>query len=265
MSIFGPFAVSPGLLERATNFMDFIVKTRPGTTAYRLWMADTIENAYGTMAASGLAGSGGVDVMVVARNGIGQTAQIVRRGWRVEENRRGSTSFQVDPNDVVDAGISLADDHVLFARLQEQRAGTWLVSPGPANLGYEIRGPIVVVPPKVLLASMPESISLQASAPLGTNCIAATVPVVDGTVQTPLPIHLYFARPASTLTLSNLSVGDTLLYSMGLGQPMVSLGPGEETTPTGGAGDSPGVREIILAADVWSKGAISFGIVATLV
>jgi len=262
--VFGPFSVRPGLLQRSTDFMDLITRHRPGTSGLRLWMADTIEDAYGTLVGSGLAGAGGSIVLTAQSGGIAQSPRVVRRGWRVEENRKGHTSFQFDPADGGSGGISFSDDMVLFARVQEQRGGTWLTVTGPVNNGYNVRGPILFVPPATLMSVAASVISLQANAPLATGCTAGAAPVVDLTIQTPVPLHIVFPIPAATVTLKNLSAGDDLLVSYGLGLPMMVVAAGDTTVPTGGGYTQPGVREIVVAADPTAAAVVPFSIEATI-
>jgi hypothetical protein len=261
MSIFGPFDVRSGLLERSTGILDVITRHRPGTTALRLWNANSIENAYGTLVGSGLAGSGGVNTLSVDVGTIGQTLRIIRRGNGVAECRRGLTSFQYALED-----IGMSDDLLTYARVQEERAGVWSAVPAGAalNANYPIRGPILVIPQASFFACSANVLSLQASAPLATGCIAGAPPVFDNSVQTPLPLHLLLPRPGSTVCIKNLSVGDTLLVSFGLSQPMLEIGAGESSIPTGGGYAQPGVKELILAADASASGVIPFSIETTI-
>lgn len=256
---YGPFNVRPGILDRATNFVDFLVRNRPGTSGYRLWVAKSVEDAYGTVANSGLAGSGGTALLSVPTGGIGQSPLVVRRGWRVEENRRGQTSFQMDPEDV-----SIGDDTTYYARLQEERAGVWnAVSAGAVlNANYPIRGPIMVVFPAAFHSASASVASLQVKAPKGTTCAAYAPPFIDPTVQVPLPLHLVLPKPANTVTITNLNAagGEGLLVSYGLGQPMMLVAAGSTSIPTGGGYSQPGVREIILAANVGAASVVPVAI-----
>jgi len=261
MSIFGPFDVRPGLLERSTGVLDVITRHRPGTTALRLWNANSIENAYGTLATSGLAGTGGVDTLTTDVGTIGQSPRIIRRGCGVAECRRGLTSFQYALED-----IGMSDDLLTYVRIQEERAGVWAAVPAgaPLNANYPIRGPILVLPQAHFFAASANVLSLQANAPLLTGCIAGAPPVFDNSVQTPLPLHLILPRPGATISVRNLSVGDVLLVSFGLSQPMLEINPGEASVPTGGGYSQPGVREILLAADPTSAAVVPFSIEVTI-
>ena len=262
MSIFGPFDVRPGMLERSTGLLDIITRHRPGTTALRLWNADSIENAYGTLATSGLAGSGGVNTLTTDVGTIGQSPRIIRRGCGAAECRRGSTSFQYALED-----IGMSDDLLTYVRIQEERGGVWTAVPAgaPLNANYPICGPIMVIPQAYFFASSANVLSLQANAPLLTGCVAGIPPVFDNSVQTPLPLHLLMPRPGATIEIRNLSsTGDTLLVSFGLGQPMMEIADGEASIPTGGGYSQPGVREIVLAAEASASSVVPFLIEVTI-
>jgi hypothetical protein len=255
----GPFNVRPGILERSTRLIDLVTRHRNGTTALRLYGAPTLEDAYGTMAGSGLAGSGGTVFLEVRAGGLGQTPT-VSKSWSVLENRKGHTSFQVNLEDIPG---SPPDAALWYVRLQEQRGGVWLTSPGPVNPGFPIRGPILVVPYASFYGASASVLSLQSLAPLGTGCLAGQLPVVDMTVQTSLPLHFVLPRPAASLILRNLSAGDDLLVSFGLGMPMLTVSAGEVTVPTGGGYAQPGVREIVLATDPTAGAVIPFSVEIT--
>jgi hypothetical protein len=262
MSIFGPFDVRPGLLERSVGVIDIITRHRPGTTALRLWNANSIENAYGTLVTSGLAGTGGVLTLTTDVGTIGQSPRIIRRGCGVAECRRGSTSFQYALED-----IGMSDDLLTYVRIQEERAGVWAAVPAlaPLNANYPIRGPIMVLPQAHFFAASANVLSLQAIAPLNTGCVAGAPPVFDNSVQIPLPLHLMLPRPGATISIRNLSsTGDSMLVSFGLGQPMMEIADGESSVPTGGGYSQPGVRELILAADATAGAVVPFLIEVTI-
>lgn len=260
MSSFGPFDVRPGVLQRSTDLLDIVTRARPGTSALRLWAADSLENSYGTLVGSGLAGSGGAVVLTAQAGRTVQTPAFARRGWRVEESRKGHTSFQFMP---VDTGLS--EDRMLYLRLQEQRMGNWLaVDPlAPNNAGWDIRGPILVVPPTYFYSSSASVISLQGLAPALTTSVAGDLPVFDPTVQAPLPIHIILPRLAATAEVTNVG-SDDMLVSFGLYMPMMLIESGESTVPTGGGYAQPSVREIIICADPSAGGAVGFTLEATI-
>lgn len=261
MSIFGSFDIRPGILQRSTGLVDLITRHRQGTTALRLWSSNSIEDAYGTLVGSGLAGSGGTNILEADAGVVAQTVGFAKRGWSIPECRRGNTSFQYTPED-----IGVSDDYFTYVRLQEQRLGVWVAVPaGLVNQGYALRGPILIVPPTYFLSSSAAVLSLQSVAPLLTGCVAGLPPVFDSTVQTPLPLHIQFPKPAATVTVKNLSEdGDSLLVCYGLGMPMMDIAAGDSTVPTGGGYAQPGVREIIVAAMADASGAVPFSIDATI-
>jgi len=105
---------------------------------------------------------------------------------------------------------------------------------------------------------------MQALAPMNTGCVAGAPPVLSYDVQTALPLHIVFPRPAATVCVTNQSDGDAMLVSFGLGMPMIVVGAGAQTVPTGGGYAQPGVRELVIAADPTAGAAVSFTIEATI-
>jgi hypothetical protein len=247
---YGPFNVRCGVLQRSTNFVDLVVRQRPGTTAFRLWGSTSLAEAYGTLTGSNIAGSGGVNLLEAPVGGMAQSATVIRRNWRVEENRRGQTSFQFDSADYL-TGLAPfpTDDQIVYLRVQEKRGGVWTAITGAIDNGIPIRGPILIVPNPAAYGQAAAVLSLQTNAPTGTTCVAGTVPVVDPTVQIPLPMHIVMPRPAATLTITNQHAQDDLLVSFGLDQPMFIVGPGATSIPTGGGFSLAGVRELVVASN----------------
>ena len=257
---YGPFDVRPGVLQRSTNLIDLIVRHRPGTTDLRLYASSTLADAYGTLVDSGIAGSGGTAILeapVTKVGAIAQSPSVAARGWTLPETRRGHTSYQLNMED-----YGSPDDRFAFFRLQEKRGGAWLAVAGAANTNKPIMGPILVVPNPSAYGSAASVLSLQTDAPAGTGCTAGDFPVVDATVQTPLPMHIVLPRPAATLTITNQSGTDDLLVSFGLGMPMFAIAPGTQSIPTGGGYSLTGVREIVLASSTVT--ALPFSIEAVI-
>jgi hypothetical protein len=256
MSTLGPFDVRAGVMQRATRFMDLIIRNRPGTERYRLWGSDSLVNAYGTLTDSGIAGTGGTALLEAAPGTIAQSTLVVARKWAVSGSRRGQTSFQLDPEDW--AGTLPEDDNPWYFRIQERRAGNWMAVPaGGENEGYPIRGPILVVPPPRAYGQPSYMLNLFGTAPTETGCTLGAAPVIDETVQTPLPLQLLLPGPLSSMFIENHSDTHPLLVSYGQGMPMGSIGTEERSNYY-----AEGVREIFLASG--GAAAISFSIEATV-
>lgn len=252
MGDYGPFDVRAGCLQRSPHLVDIIVRNRPGTSAYRLWGAKTLNDAYGTVVDSGLTGTGGTALLTATANTMAQSNRIVRRGATVAEVRRGQTSFQFDIDDFITPAVPPPfgpDDDMMFLRIQEQRAGAWLAVPAGAvkNANYPIRGPILVLPNASFYGSMSASLAVYGTAPKASDCVAGAAPVFDPTVQKPLPLHLVFPRPATSLIVRNLSGSKTMLVAFGLGQPMITVAANGEIASSGGGWPPCDVRELILA------------------
>lgn len=251
MSHYGPFATRVGMYQRFTNFIDLIVRNSPDASAYRLWYASTLDDAYGDPtnggAGCGVGGSGGAVILEALEDQIVQTVPNGVRSaqTKVAENRKGQTSFQIDPRD-----IPVMDEQITFFRVQEFRrsVGDWLVVAGAINNGDPIQGPILVVPPVSVFGTPVGSYTLAGKAPSNTGCSAGAIPVIDTTVQTPPPMHIVLARPASSLLIRNEDSGASLLVSYGAGMPMLSIPHGEDLVTNYGHG-KPVITEIFLARE----------------
>jgi len=237
--------------------MDLLIRNRPGTGRYRLWGATSLDNAYGTLEDSGIAGDGGTALLEAAPGTIAQSTRVTARNWTVSESRKGQTSFQIDPEDW--AGTLPEDDNLWYVRVQEQRAGNWMAVPADAaaNENYPIRGPILVVPPPRFYGQPSSMLNLYGTAPTGTGCTLGAVPVIDETVQTPLPIQILLPGPLSSMFIENHSDTHPLLVSYGQGMPMGSIGTEERSNYY-----AEGIREIFLASG--GVDAITFSIEATV-
>jgi hypothetical protein len=249
MNSYGPFSARVGILQRAPDFLDLVVRNRPDVTAYRLWGAPTINDAYGALVGSGLGGTGGTALLDASVNTIAQSPSAQAR-YRVEECRRGSTSFQLDIEDYVTPVVPPPfgpDDDFLFVRVQERRrTAGWLQVPAGAvnNPNWPIKGPILVVPSATFFGMAGAAITMQGMAPAGTGSPVGRPPVVDETVQDPLPMHLVTPRPITSVSVRNIDPTEDLLISWGLGMPMTLVTAGDSFDIFG----IPGITEIVLAA-----------------
>lgn len=248
MSHYGPFETRVGVYQRYTNLMDLIVRNTRDAGAYRLRWAPSLDDAYGTLAGGG-AGSGtaGAGTAALLDAEAGQIACTVPRAivgpqTRVVENRKGQTSFQIDPQD-----IPVRDDVLFYARVQERRfsTGAWLTVAGAVNTGLPIEGPILVVPAPGFFSRGVGVYTLHGTAPSNTGCALGELPFIDETVQTPLPMHIVFPRPVSSLLIRNVDAAGHLLVSYGLGMPMIEVADGEELVTNYGHG-LPAITELVV-------------------
>ena len=259
-----PFTVFPGIVQRSRYFIDLQVRDLPGVNATRLWGSTNLDDAYGTLATSGIAGTGGT-AFAEATRGTSFVSRTLDRTQLVEESHRGMTRYYFNPEDFVNPALPSpmpADDAILFVRLQQSSlaAGGFLSVPvaAPINPSEPIRGPILVIPPVMFWQTGVPALSLAGLAPSNTGCVVGQIPVVDQTVQTPLPLHIVLPRPARLITISNTGgAGVTLLASSGLGMPMVQIDSGNPLNFEGG------IREIVLARAAGGAGC-SFSIFATI-
>lgn len=256
MNNLSPFVVRVGISQRSTHLTDLVVRHSPMVSDYRLWVAKTLNDSYGPVVDSGLFGTatGGDIVMTVRTGGLAQSPGISRRGAAsTAEVRRGQTSFILDQEDYMTvSGNVPSDDEYMFARVQENRKTTgWAAVPGTAvkNANMPIRGSILVVPNPGFYGHASSVLSLYGLAPAGSDCAIGVPPVIDATVQKPMPMHIVFPRPMGSLTVRNVDAGNSLLVSFGMGQPMIEVAKGDTILPTGGGYSLPGITEIILAMD----------------
>lgn len=261
MSLYGPFQTRVGLYQRFTNFIDLIVRNTPDVGAYKLWGSDTLNNAYGNPVGSGVGGVGSNDTGLIATlNGIARTLGASRAGCsKVPENRKGQTSFQVDPRD-----WAMPDEDLLYFRVQEQRQSTggWMVVTGPVNNGDPILGPILVAPSVAFAQQASAMFGLLGTAPSATLCVEGRTPIFDVTAQVPNPMHIVFPLPISTIMIRNYDPVEDLLFSYGKGQPMIRVPAGEAWVPGAGHGANA-VTEMLFADGGGSVGAglgCSFGL-----
>lgn len=245
---FGPFNVAPRVIQRSTNFVDLLVRDRPGTDMYRLWGANSVNNAYGNPTGSGVAGTGPTMMMTVPKGQMGQSASVVRRGWRVEESRKGQTSFQFDPDDYVVPAVPppfVGDYAPNYVRLQENRAGAWLASAGPVDPGLILAGPILIIPPARFYGeSVAGTLNFTGIAPVGTGSSMGELPMFDPSLQSPQPMHIIFPKTCTNILVTPQEAGKTLLMSFGLDDPMITVQDSNPFTMD----SSRGIKEIVLAA-----------------
>lgn len=249
MKVLGPFDVSPRILQRSTGFTDLIVRNRPGTDMYRLWGAKNVNEAYGNIVGSGVGTIDPTAMMDVLRDTLGQSPTVVKRGWHIEESRRGQTSFQFDVEDYVVPAIPppfRGDEYPVYIRLQENRAGQWLTVSGPVNHGKPILGPILAIPPAIFYGeSVGGTMNMVGIAPAGTGCVQGQPPVVDLTLQVPPPMHIIFPKTITNILVSPQEAGKSVLMSFGLDDPMIEI---QNTIPFT-MDSSRGIHEIVIAAD----------------
>jgi len=221
----------------------------------RLWGAPTPNDAYGNLVGSGVLGAGPTLLLTAPKDQIVRSVQAALAGAaQVPEKRTGQTSFQLDPEDYM--GPLGPDGEVSFYRIQERRitTGGWLAVTGINNNGDPILGPILPVPAAAFYGKSTSALAFFGTAPSNTGCLAGHPPVIDETVQAPLPMHFVLPRPSARLEIRNLGGGSVgaadavLLVSLDRG-PMIPITAGE-TLDSGGFGHMAGlVTEIFLAVE----------------
>lgn len=248
MSVFGPYDHFPGIVLRMPGLIDLQIRNRPEVTAYRIWGAQNVNDAYGNPTDSGVGGAaGGRKMMFQVRSGaVYRSPRIVQRRMMLDERLGQTTRAIFDINDFIEAASPQPIPHdqaMLCLRLQQKRRTTgWVEAQGAVNTGDPIMGPILLVPPAVFFGTQGPAIAFSGKAPSNTGSTNGAVPAFDPDMQTPPPMHIVLPYPMKKGKVHNLDVSLTLLVSPGLGFPMVSVPPGEAFEVDDGT-----VKELVLA------------------
>lgn len=265
MGQFGPFETRVEIIERATRFVDLMIRNRDdNVTAYKVFGHRSLNDAYGdpTSATSGgtskVLGTGPVEfIPYIGREQGFRSPLLIRRGLgrlisRSDLRRMSRVMF--DPEDYASLPAMPSEEEILFVRTQEfavTSAGFRTVL-GPVNTGDAVLGPIVVIPSASFYGSPNAPLILSGLAPANTQAVVGAVTPVHEGGQDPNPMHIVFPRPG-TVTLTNLSSTTDLLYSVGLGTQMGVLPTGAPPLYLDG-----GIKELLLAsADNAGAGALA--------
>lgn len=247
MSTVRPFNTAVQLVERATNYVDLMIRDYPEASRFQLWAHRTLNDAYGDPTGSGVGGAKPVAFTTVNRGGAFRSPAVVKnkRGL-VEDSRKGMCRIQFDPDDYAGSDPAFApDSEFWFVRAQEYNTALagFLVITGAVDTGDPILGPIYVVPTTAYFGMSHPALPLEGLAPMATGCVAGSVPAVDVTCQVPNPMHIVLPRYTKSVTILNRSGANTLLISTGLGVPMTAIGPTDDPMTVFG-----GVKELVVAS-----------------
>jgi hypothetical protein len=250
MNLYGAFATRVGILQRSTHVIDLTVRDTTGVSAYRLWGANTVDNAYGNLAGSGVVSTGPTSIIEVPAGKVACSPTIIKTGQYIrDESRRGLSSFIIDIEDYVTPGPIPpfgSDEDFFFARVQEKHLTTgWLTVDAGPNIGFPKMGPIMIVPTAPVWYMVGAAMTVGATAPAGTGCTVGKPPVFDMSVLTPLPLHIAFPRTSRSMRVVNLDDHYNMLMSYGLGASMVRVEPNETVALFG----ATSVSEIVLASE----------------
>jgi len=231
-----PYLTYAGMLERSTHLVHCFMHKDPAVIAYQLWGGNTVDNAYGNPAASGVGGAGAVAMFTVNSDSTFRSPLLRRKGLGlVEENRRDQTHLIFDIDDYLAVGVNLPpDEQWLYMRVQENRRGVGLLTVvGP----LPVQGAIYCMPPPKTMGLPKPSFTLQGIAPSATTSVAGAPPVFseDLTSAIPRPLYLVFPVPMGQFTVRNLDGAKALLVSFGPHQAMQSIPAGGEAGLTSGS------------------------------
>lgn len=223
-----PFLTTFSLIQRSAQYVEMFRRDADPTQAYNIYGSDSVNNAYGNPAGSGVGGAGAELLFPVTRGNFFRSISLRRKGLGLSEgNRKGQTHFVFDPEDFVGPGLNLPlDDAWLFLRVQERRFGSFLTIGADPALGA-----IYCVPPAIFFGQDQPVLGLTGTAPGGTALADGAIPdfVEDLTDVNPRPMHIVFPRPLSAISIVNTSVND-LLLSFGPGQMVQTVASGSDVT-----------------------------------
>lgn len=261
---YGPFETRVQIIERVRHFADLMIRNDdPNVSAYRIYGASTLNDAYGNPTGSGVGGAAPAAFIPYLGLQAGfRSPMIIKRGLGRLESRaqlRRMSRIAYDPDDYASAAVMPAEEGLAFIRTQEfaiTAAGFRTVL-GAVDTGAPVLGPIVVLPTAGFYGSPNAPLTLAGIAPANTTAVAgANTPLNEG-MQAPNPMHVVLPRP-SGLVIRNLDAVNDLLYSFALGHPMLTVAAATSVAITGG------VKEILLAGEGATSPAFELSVVVNL-
>lgn len=210
------FLPIPNILDRSPGYAMLMFRNSPDITAYRVRVADSLDNAYGTF--NGVAGTGTEPLFDVTRGGFFRSNSVAAAGkGLLDTSRRGQTIAVYDPNDFYNPPTTTAtppDVQMAFLRVQVRPTGGAFPG-GATNLNQS----------SICIMADPEFFSV----PRPSLTLGGTAPDLGGAVlgMPPPPEALFFHVPAygDAMVVVNLEPdgGDPLFISTGRHQPLAQV------------------------------------------
>lgn len=127
-----PLHTCPGLMERNKHLIHLCLRNDPQVFGYQFWGQRSVDGAYGNPVGSGVSGAGPAAMFQVQRGDCFRSPNLRRSGrGQIIGSTKGQTHLAFDPEDFLAPGVPLPpDDHWLFLRVQENRAGGLLAYAG---------------------------------------------------------------------------------------------------------------------------------------
>lgn len=212
-----PLIPIPSVLDRAIGLVTYQFRNDPTILGYRIRVANSLTNAYGT--ANGVVGAGTTALFDVNRGATFISRALRNRRLPLpQDSVRGQTRGSFDPNEYV--GLSAVvppDNQIAFVRVQVRTAASPTF---PVLVDNTTQSEILVVQDATFFTTPSPNLSLSGVAP---NLAAAAIglPAPPGALVFHLPAY------GSHMILTNLAAagGTPILYSLGRGQPLVQINP----------------------------------------
>lgn len=231
----------PNVLERHPGRMLLQFRNNPDILGYRIRVADTLDNAYGTF--NGVAGAGTTALFDVQR---GRT--FISKGLRLKglgvsgDITRGQTRAHFDPNEFFGLSTEVPPDSGLwFVRVQVATAasgGFPLGFPGgafPGTFTASNQSDILIVRTPDFFSVPRPALTLYGTAP--------DVGAVAGSPPPPESLVFHVPSFADAMVITNHGAG-SLFYAVGQGLPMALLAAGASISHASGMKD-----ELVIAAN----------------
>ena len=244
-----PLIPTPNILNRSPGFITLQFRNDPDILGYRILVANSLTNAYGT--ANGVVGTGPQAILDVdrGRSSISKAIRIRRTGI-MGDTTRGQTRATYDPNEFVGLAAQVPPDNQLAFMRVQVRTSASPAFPGAVN--NDNQSVILIVQDTIFSSVSRPSITLSGVAPTLASASAGL----------PAPAQaLVFRVPGfgESLTITNHEAagGNPLFFATGFSQPLMRLDPGVAIMHQGGMRD-----EMVICAAVGNP---AFSILMTCV
>jgi len=217
----------PNLLERQPNYIHLQYRNDPTITAYKVRVASSLDDAYGT--ANGVVGAGTEVLFVVERGDFFGSQTILRKGLQQtgsSGNARGQTRALYDPEDFFNPPVTVTvppDDQIAYIRTQIRKVSTAF----PVGADNTNQSVIKIIPPPFFMTTFWPVMSLYGTAP--------QVALAAGSLPTEQTMRIMVPSFVRTVTLTNLDAGVGLLYSPQVDLPLLPLAAGNSVSSNMGS------------------------------
>lgn len=234
----------PNVLYRSPQFAKLQFINNPDILGYRIRVANTLDNAYGTF--NGVTGAGTTAIFDVLRDRTFISKDIREKGTGVSGDiSRGQTTATFNPTEYFGLSTEVPpDSNLWFLRVQVSTVATAAIA-GSVQAGF----PGGVFPGTFSASDQSDILIMQdpnySVVPRPAMTLYGTAPDVGAVAGEPAPAEsLVFHVPyfADAMVFTNHGAGD-LFLSVGRAQPMMLIPAGQSFSHTSGMKD-----EFLIAA-----------------